>query len=189
MEDKCIINKCNNKSYCSGICSKHYTRFRRYESYDKPKNKRGELLDIGKSYCCNCKEEKSILEFHKDKQSYYGFSKICKICAKIKSSLRYINNKDTHRHFNLLKKFGISLDEYNIRLKEQSGKCMICCGKDNDKNMPVDHCHKTGKIRGILCSKCNLALGLFGDDINKLKSAIKYLNNSKTKINKLTNIK
>jgi len=178
MVDKCKIKGCSNVLYCSEICSKHYIRFRRYGTYEKPKNKRGTLLELGKSYCCSCKKEKPLSEFNKDKQSYYGFSMRCKECNKVTSMKRYKEHKNKYRNYFLLKKFGIGLKEYNKILKNQKNRCLICGNSDYNKHMPVDHCHKTGHIRGILCSKCNLALGLFNDDIKVLNSAITYLNKS-----------
>ncbi len=71
--------------------------------------------------------------------------------------------------------FGITLEDYERILEEQGGLCVICKGKDNSKRLAVDHCHTTGKVRGLLCSRCNQGLGLFDDDEKKLRLAIKYL--------------
>jgi len=64
-------------------------------------------------------------------------------------------------------------------LEEQEHKCAICLTSDVDleKLLAVDHCHTTGKVRGLLCSNCNLALGNFKDNITNLEQAIKYLKN------------
>jgi hypothetical protein len=64
-------------------------------------------------------------------------------------------------------------------LEEQEHKCAICLTSDTDldKLLSVDHCHTTGKIRGLLCNNCNLALGNFKDNLNSLENAIKYLKN------------
>ena len=103
------------------------------------------------------------------------------------------NNKDSvtkHRKKSDIKKrFGLTLEEYAIiylRLwEEQKGCCAICglqatsyCKMSSvDKTtLHLDHCHKTGKIRGLLCFKCNSALGYFGDNANNLYSAYTYLN-------------
>ena len=72
--------------------------------------------------------------------------------------------------------FGISLEQYNEMLKKQGSVCAICKEKcKSGKNLAVDHCHTTGKIRGLLCSNCNRGLGLFTDDKIKLSNAIIYL--------------
>lgn len=77
-----------------------------------------------------------------------------------------------------IKKFGITLDEFNQLLKDQDGKCAICGYSDrsNPNFFPVvDHDHETGKVRGLLCMNCNQAIGKFKDDLNIIKSAISYL--------------
>lgn len=78
---------------------------------------------------------------------------------------------------NLLRDFGITLEHYNKLLKQQKQKCAICRKPPASKNksLGVDHCHKTGKIRGLLCDKCNRGLGLFDDNIKLLEKAKKYL--------------
>ena len=83
---------------------------------------------------------------------------------------------------NLKHKYGISLEEYKEMLTNQGGKCAICevtenntTGDRKDWNFAVDHDHKTGKVRGLLCNNCNRALGLFKDSANLLGEAKKYL--------------
>lgn len=83
------------------------------------------------------------------------------------------------RDYFLKRKFGIGIDEYNKMLKKQNNSCAICKSTTTQdrrtNNFPVDHCHKTGKVRGLLCNHCNRALGMFKDNIESLKSAISYL--------------
>lgn len=94
------------------------------------------------------------------------------------------NNKIASKGHSLMKQFGISLDEYIKMYDVQNGKCFICnkdgtIHNDGDKGrlttLVVDHCHKTGKIRKLLCPYCNRALGGFKEDINLLRKAIDYL--------------
>jgi hypothetical protein len=100
-----------------------------------------------------------------------------------KSKDYYKNNPDAHRNYLLKTKYGITLEEYNRLLEKQNGVCAICHQKSNTvdkrsgkiKMLAVDHNHKTGKIRGLLCEVHNRALGMFHDDIGELKSAIDYL--------------
>ncbi len=75
----------------------------------------------------------------------------------------------------LQSKHNISLDDYDKLLIQQEGKCKICSKKFNEKVPQVDHNHKTNLIRGLLCKKCNLMLGLAADSISILSSAIHYL--------------
>lgn len=91
------------------------------------------------------------------------------------------SNPDVYRDRELRKSFGIGLDDYNRMLKEQDGVCAICKKPETLVNhgrvmpLPVDHCHSTGKIRGLLCAQCNHAIGKFDDDTKLLESAIRYL--------------
>ena len=85
-------------------------------------------------------------------------------------------NPEKCKNSRLQKKFGISIDEYNKKLAKQKRVCAICSKSCSfGKNLAVDHCHASGVIRGLLCSKCNLGLGLFKDDIILLATAKKYL--------------
>lgn len=67
-------------------------------------------------------------------------------------------------------------------LKEQEGKCKICSNTTNlhsrNNNLDIDHCHITGKVRGLLCNKCNKAIGYFEDNPELIKKALKYLEDS-----------
>lgn len=78
-----------------------------------------------------------------------------------------------------MRKYGITIERYESMLDEQGGVCAICRGSDNgDKStgrFHVDHCHKTGKVRGLLCMSCNHGLGKFKDSIESLRSAAAYL--------------
>jgi endogenous inhibitor of DNA gyrase (YacG/DUF329 family) len=80
-----------------------------------------------------------------------------------------------------LKKHGVSADEYNRIFALQAGRCALC-GKDyygwnssTTRPLAIDHCHETGKVRGLLCGDCNTALGRFGDDPARLRAAADYL--------------
>lgn len=89
--------------------------------------------------------------------------------------------KDARRNQLLLKNFGITLERYKEMLAEQNGVCAICLEperfalKGNLHSLAVDHCHVTGKIRGLLCKCCNQAIGQLRDNVENLKRAIEYL--------------
>lgn len=100
---------------------------------------------------------------------------------------RYQMNKEAdirrRRNATLKSQFGITLDDYNIMLKTQNDVCAICFNSETDadkksgkiRSLAVDHCHKTNKIRGLLCRKCNTAIGLLKDDINIINNCVNYL--------------
>lgn len=70
---------------------------------------------------------------------------------------------------------GISEEGYKELLKRQGGRCAICRSRPRGTRLSVDHDHKTGEIRGLLCKNCNQGLGHFRDDPVRLKEAVKYL--------------
>ena len=117
--------------------------------------------------CSQCKKVKSIDEFNNHKGNPLNKSYLCRPCATA-------NQKRI--------KFGITVQEYNKLLKKQKGVCAICSkpervvSKGKLKSLAVDHSHKDKKVRGLLCSACNLGIGCFDDNIEKLELAIKYLN-------------
>lgn len=76
--------------------------------------------------------------------------------------------------YSLKRFYGLSAEEYYALLEKQKGLCALCGVKPTGK-LVVDHCHKTGRIRGILCRKCNLGLGLLGDTAEFLAKAVAYL--------------
>lgn len=87
------------------------------------------------------------------------------------------NNKDKFRNCQLVRKFGISIDDYNDMLKEQNYRCKICNTHEDELTLKlaVDHNHLTGKVRGLLCGNCNVAIGMLKDSEILLLKAIFYL--------------
>lgn len=74
-------------------------------------------------------------------------------------------------------KYGITVEQKDALVEQQGGCCAICLNFfESTKDTQVDHCHQTGAVRGILCSRCNTAVGLFKDDALRLQKAIRYLN-------------
>ncbi len=105
------------------------------------------------------------------------------------AALRYLKNKDAinlknnkwrkknKMHLKNLRyqnSYGISFYDYKIQLKKQSNKCYICNIKK--RNLVVDHCHTTGKVRKLLCNNCNLGIGIFKENPKVLRKAAIYVN-------------
>ena len=92
---------------------------------------------------------------------------------------RRVHNRcdDCQREFmknhNLQMRYGINLAQYEELCEAQQGRCLVC--KDEAERLVVDHCHTSGKIRGLVCSPCNLALGHSKDDPARLIALAKYL--------------
>jgi len=87
------------------------------------------------------------------------------------------NNQDKIKDYKLRKKYGISLEDYNKIFNDQNSCCMICKTHQDElnKKLVVDHNHNTGKVRGLLCDKCNRGLGQFNDEIEIIRQALDYL--------------
>lgn len=82
--------------------------------------------------------------------------------------------QDYERQRQLRKRYGLEYDDYIRLCLLQRGLCAICM-KELTETPHIDHCHATGKVRGLLCRKCNLAIGHFDDNIRALRRAAWYL--------------
>ena len=99
----------------------------------------------------------------------------------------YAKTREQTKGYQLKYKFGITMEEYQLLLESQGGTCALCNGLNNIRRkgthngepitmaLSVDHNHKTGKVRGLLCNGCNTSLGKFKDNPILLEKAIKYL--------------
>ena len=109
-----------------------------------------------------------LSEFHKRKGDLSFRCRPCTAAALIKS------------------RYGLKAQDFDAMVKAQKRRCAICLKDLNlrkgsvcrDKSVAVDHCHQTGRVRGILCSMCNTGLGSFTDSDVKLAAAIQYLRRS-----------
>ena len=114
-------------------------------------------------------------------QTYYHKSSKCHRCSLCKPPYnpeiqkRYTGRYTEYRRNHRLKaRYQITLEEYDLLFEKQKGRCAIC-DKTENRKLAVDHCHVTGKVRGLLCTKCNFGIGYLNHSIPTLESAIKYL--------------
>lgn len=150
-----------------------------------------------KTKICNlCRERKSLGRFRKFSKGKYGRTARCKSCLNIiakrkywenpqkerdKKSAQYYANPSAIRRLTLKKLYGITLEDYDALVLQQKGLCAICSkppirnNQFKGEQLVVDHNHNTGKVRALLCARCNLAIGQFKHDIGLLKKAINYL--------------
>ena len=131
--------------------------------------------------CSTCGIEKTIIEFSvvKYRLTGSGVRGSCKECEKKRKQAQYTENREYYRNRKLKRLFGITQADYLNMLEAQNGRCAIC-GTDvpgGNGAFHVDHCHTANNVRGLLCHKCNVGLGLFNDNISSLSSAILYLSN------------
>lgn len=111
----------------------------------------------------------------------------CRPCQKAFSAAYYVANRDSllakMKANNLLKLYGLTLEAYEALLDAQGRRCAICGAETGWrhrqsgelKKLAVDHCHETGRIRGLLCDRCNTAIGKLNHDPDLLQKAIDYL--------------
>lgn len=137
--------------------------------------------------CSKCQKSKSLDSFHNRKKSRDGKQAQCKECniARVKkwqaehpdkyeaNWKKQLENRDYF--VRKAKAYNIPVDELRQLFVDSAGVCMIC-SREPQRWLVVDHCHNSLKVRGILCEKCNQALGLLNDDVVTLKKAIEYLN-------------
>lgn len=153
--------------------------------------------------CRECGTEKNLEEFAKANGNRDGRINTCKECNKEYLKLWYAVNReewkehvkdrtgrlckvegfrrkyiDNVRKCRLKREYGLTPEDYERMLEDQNGVCAICLKTDvvTGRRLAVDHCHKTGVVRGLLCSQCNTAIGRFEDDTEVIERAIAYLN-------------
>lgn len=122
---------------------------------------RGENLRNGRTKSCGCLQRELMSKRYRKHGLKYGTDEY----KAYQSDLR------------LQRKYGITEQQKQEMILKQDNKCLICeTSFDDVGHTPhVDHCHDTGRVRGILCRSCNTGLGKFFDNIERLKSAIEYL--------------
>lgn len=138
--------------------------------------------------CGRCKSEKPLSAFWVDQRRGSPKS-YCKECNRVAArnwrkskpgyeSERYQATKSETRERHLLRKYNVSLADYEAMLNNQGGRCAICLAPESEQFkgvFHVDHCHATGAVRGLLCRGCNHMLGVVGDNPATLMRAIAYL--------------
>lgn len=154
--------------------------------------------------CIFCDVIKPIEEFHRNgarrKDGTSGPRTDCKACSTevhrryVEKNKDRINEKRRKNYQNLLTgiklkvsragvrtRYNLSDDQYRKMLQRQKGRCAICHVSQDAarRRFDVDHCHKTGIIRGLLCIRCNRGIGLLRDDFTIIKRAMRYLKKSK----------
>lgn len=150
---------------------------------------------ITHKYCSECNSWLQIEEFKKLttksalRHNPDGYYWCCSTCYKRKTWVFDVddepNNRQARRRDKRARrvesieyKYGLSEVEYAALISKQNNLCAVCGEKQERKVLCVDHDHKTGKVRGLLCGNCNVGLGNFRDNIRILQSAIGYLKSS-----------
>lgn len=145
--------------------------------------------------CTRCGIDKDLAEFSVHPTGLHGRLAKCKRCYADIAAEQYAANPEasqerarryrkahpervalSQRRNRLKRLYGMTLEEFDLLLAEQGGTCAVCPSiEPNGVNWHVDHCHTTGRVRGILCHPCNTALGLLDEDVDRIKRLSEYV--------------
>lgn len=150
VEGCCSVDSCSAPAYCKGLCHGHYCRSLRGAPLDTPVRQRNNPTETHK-ICPNCRENKEHSQFAKANGRLASWCKEC------------------HKHYLRRLHYGLSRDEYALL---SANGCAACGGLDK---LVVDHHHGTGVVRGVLCSPCNVALGMLQDSPERIDALARYL--------------
>lgn len=139
------------------------------------------VLDLLAPYkvCSCCGLDLPCLKFQRDPSKKHGVTTFCRGCKLgHEPDVRRAQRGRGRHHTGL-----INWGEYEGMVEAQDGLCAICgrpettrsCASGEPRRLSVDHDHVTGQVRGLLCHGCNVAIGHFGDDVEVLLSAVRYL--------------
>ena len=137
--------------------------------------------------CIKCEISKPLSDSYKrtDTGKYRNDCRSCNDNYSLKlyqtNPKQIANRRKASWKHNIKRNYGITPEDYYDMLEKQEGKCKICSINidDIDKHVfNIDHCHTTGKVRGLLCQQCNSGIGMFKDRIDLLVKAIRYLDDS-----------
>lgn len=138
----------------------------------KAKERHKQDTERGVRTCKSCGEEKPLDSYPRHSSCYGGVSRTCRGCK---------TNKSRER------RYGVNAADYDKMFQRQGGKCAICGttnpathqSKGGKSSFCVDHCHETGKVRGLLCGYCNTGIGKLRDDPDILRKAAQYIEENK----------
>ena len=185
----CSIEGCGNKPLARTWCSKHYYRWKRTGDPLATSRTPPIAADATEKLCPRCLVVKPLEEFGTRRGGKpKGYCEACESAyqadhastpdgREMRRKARATWNDNNHEYF-LMYRYGIKKADYDRMLAEQDGRCAICRSDVPGGKYtlwPVDHCHTTNQVRGLLCHRCNMGLGYFKDDVNRLRSAIAYL--------------
>lgn len=137
--------------------------------------------ELERKLCPRCETEKPRDAFTRSNTRKTGLQVYCRACESEKR--KEIRKKYPERakardlRTDLMRNYGISVDQYEKMRSDQNG-CCACCGKHEtefQRRLNVDHDHNTGAIRALLCNECNPGIGYFQDSFERLEMAIRYL--------------
>ncbi|WP_405888419.1 endonuclease VII domain-containing protein [Streptomyces longwoodensis] len=155
----------SNKSMPDGLqaycrkCSAEYYRQRQEAKGKKVREKIA--VPPGHKRCPQCELVKPHAEWERNKSSSDGWASYCRECRAERNRISYFKRR-----------YGLTPAELEALVAEQRGVCCICLAAPTEH---VDHCHETGRVRGVMCFSCNAALGQFKDRPDAIRRAAAYV--------------
>lgn len=182
----CAVEGCTRPLLSRGYCKPHYRRFMKYGdpliSSTGGGRRVGHLplpenIDVDGTRVCNdCGDAKPLGEFAIDGRSRGGRKRICKQCTTQRSLAWQRTNRERSRNsarLALIRRL-YGEDGLEVEARRAAGEGCDICGNQTAR-MAIDHCHTTGRVRGLLCKDCNLVLGWMNDDPKRLHALADYL--------------
>ncbi|MFJ4618656.1 endonuclease VII domain-containing protein [Streptomyces sp. NPDC088812] len=146
------------QAYCRDCAAEYYRQ--RQEAKGKKVRERVSVPE-GFKRCPQCEDIKPHSEWERNKSASDGWASYCRVCRAERNRISYFQRK-----------YGLTPTERDAMVASQKGLCVICL---KAPAVHVDHCHETGKVRGVLCFNCNSAIGKLGDDPDAVRRAAAYL--------------
>lgn len=191
----CTVSGCGQAHKAAGFCASHYQRHKRgvsphVELRRRDRNPPERCIDPG---CTEPVKAKGLCQMHYARLLKHGFTRFrdrkkpAKPCTYPGCQNHLYANGLCNQHYLRKRvgaqKYGMTLEEIIAMQERQGSVCAICKGVPDSKNaasgkvtdFSIDHCHKTGKVRGLLCNRCNRAIGMFADDPSLIRAAAAYL--------------
>ena len=126
--------------------------------------------------CSVCKKEKSMAEFAKDKTTKSGLATLCRQCKAARQRDWVKRNPKVALDTDMRCKYGVSSDDKHRLIQEQNNRCKGCGGEfSGPRDSCLDHCHKTGVVRGVLCRSCNTLLGRIEANASRHAALMQYI--------------
>lgn len=143
-------------------------------------------VDAKLKWCPGCHKDRPKAAFYSNASQWDGFSSYCQDCTRQLAREAYRRNPVGVRIQQREAKYGLCEKKFAGLLHAQRGRCAVCRRKFSDLpsvkqyNIYVDHDHRTGRVRGLLCCACNTGIGKLGDTIKGLERALHYLKKQET---------
>lgn len=172
----CVFPDCGRPNFAHGLCAAH--RRQKHLGIDlRPVREPRPSPADGYHWCSTCKTFRAVEDFSWDNTREQP-QRVCMDCCATSQREYTARNAEKIRLKVTLRTWGLTEEQYVALFEAQGHKCAICGAERRElRNLAIDHCHKTGLIRGLLCPDCNMGMGQFGDDPALLESAATYLRN------------